>query len=512
MAAPASTSTPFVPADFMQTDVGAGTAYSTGDLRRAYAFGDRVSDLSIGRDTLFRVLSKLRKKPAPDSIFKVIEERSGVHRRYAYAVGHRSWTGSGSVPTASYTTTGAINALTPQTAGSFIALQMGGDYAAAGNINNVFRQATGKYAINDSGTCPVFFYPGQVVKVNTKASNNATTVSDYFLAKILSVETSGNYAYIGTEVTQPLKTAANYYLASFTSTSTPISDTYAYSHGVALSGKNPLEDLKTYVVGSAFAPGSSYPNTYSDAPYSTKYGFTQIFKTTLSVSGTAAATEYKIVPNERARLWAMKIQQHNWDIADALYWSGLRTDSDGAQHMQGIVNFVLNNGNIFTFTKGTTTRDDILDDMCELVDPRYNNLGSLLFLCSTDMYQHLHKFAGFPLSNIKLGYQSYGAHYTFDFSGSKMLADSEVSQFSTLFGTMNVARDIHLDGSNIKMIGVDLNKVFYRPLVGNGINRDTTIYLGVQKLETTGVDATVDLIQTEAGVEITGGQCHAVWT
>jgi len=48
-----------------------------------------------------------------------------------------------------------------------------------------------------------------------------------------------------------------------------------------------------------------------------------------------------------------------------------------------------------------------------------------------------------------------------------------------------------------------MNSVKYRPLVGNGDNRDTAIYVGVQTLENSGVDKRVDLIQTEAGLEIT---------
>ena len=52
----------------------------------------------------------------------------------------------------------------------------------------------------------------------------------------------------------------------------------------------------------------------------------------------------------------------------------------------------------------------------------------------------------------------------------------------------------------------------YRPLVGNGQNRDTSVYVGVQTLENSGVDRRVDLIQTEAGLEIHMPEAHAVWT
>jgi len=61
------------------------------------------------------------------------------------------------------------------------------------------------------------------------------------------------------------------------------------------------------------------------------------------------------------------------------------------------------------------------------------------------------------------------------------------------------------------MIGVNMKHVAYRPLVGNGVNRDTSIYVGVQSLENTGVDRRIDLIQTEAGLEALMPEAHAVW-
>lgn len=506
--------TPFVASDLGQADN--DTTYLTGDLRRTYAFGDRVSELSINRDNLFRVLSKLRKFPTSDPIFKVIEERPGVHKRYAYANGFDIWSGSGAISTTSadYTNTSDITALTPQTAGSFFALEMVGDYKTAGNVNGSFGQSGNAVLPGATGTCPNFFIPGQVIKINTKSAQAGYTCDDYFLAKILQAETSGVYAYLGIEVVRPIKTSTNSFLCSFTGTSTEPEGTNLYTHadGVfASSTLVPLEDMRTYVVGTAFAEGSGYPDTFIDQPYQTSYGFTQIFKTSLSMTGTAEATEYKLVANEKSRLWANKLQQHTWDIADAIYWSKLRSDSDGARHTQGIIDYILNYGNVFSLAT-TTSQDDFLDHMSILTDPRFNSMDSMLFLAPTHWYNWLHKLGGYALTNLKLGVIGTTAtYYTFSFDGTKRIADSEISQFNTLYGTMNVMRDIHLDGSPVKLVGVNLNKVMYRPLVGNGKNRDTKAYLGVQSIENSGTDATIDLILTEAGVEITGDRAHAVW-
>ena len=79
------------------------------------------------------------------------------------------------------------------------------------------------------------------------------------------------------------------------------------------------------------------------------------------------------------------------------------------------------------------------------------------------------------------------------------------------YGDMNVARNIHLDGTDIGMLAVNMKHVAYRPLVGNGLNRDTAVYVGVQTLENSGVDRRVDLIQTEAALQIEMPEAHGIW-
>ena len=78
---------------------------------------------------------------------------------------------------------------------------------------------------------------------------------------------------------------------------------------------------------------------------------------------------------------------------------------------------------------------------------------------------------------------------------------------------MILVRNIHLDSGagGAKMVAVNMKHVKYRPLIGNGVNRDTAIYVGVQSLENTGVDRRIDLIQTEAGLDIVMPEAHAVW-
>ena len=56
-------------------------------------------------------------------------------------------------------------------------------------------------------------------------------------------------------------------------------------------------------------------------------------------------------------------------------------------------------------------------------------------------------------------------------------------------------------------IMVDLNYIAYRPLMGNGVSRDTQIITNVQNRN---VDGRKDMVLTEAGLEVSLPETHAV--
>jgi len=96
-------------------------------------------------------------------------------------------------------------------------------------------------------------------------------------------------------------------------------------------------------------------------------------------------------------------------------------------------------------------------------------------------------------------------------SGKKSLFGVDLTNIVTPYGDIKVSRCIALDHSAVKILGVNLKHVKYRPLVGNGLNRDTAVYVGVQSLENTGADKRVDMILTEAGFEYSMPEAHAIW-
>jgi len=152
-----------------------GDTKDTGDLRRKYNFGDRVSELAIAQDPFFRFVSKVGKKPTDDPEFKFTERRPSYHKRYAYVMGHVD-NGSDSFANAELdqsNTSGAVSAT-----GQTVKLYMATDYKSGGNIGNIYGQSGTKVDVGATGTRPSFFLPGQVVKIPISATAGGGDVSE----------------------------------------------------------------------------------------------------------------------------------------------------------------------------------------------------------------------------------------------------------------------------------------------------------------------------------------------
>jgi hypothetical protein len=502
----------------------AGSGLDTGDLRRKFNFGAQVSELAIAQDPFFRFVSMVSKNPTDDPSFKFTERRPSYHKRYGYVTGWGATEGviasTEATPTASLL----------DEVGDVIWLQMKTDYKSEGNIQGIINQAD--LTVGSAGTKPIFYLPGQLVKVplvttdgtNIDTAAEAFNVSDYFVGKVDEVNddsadalcvnlkltivraksvTAVDFAGWGAATTanQPLDGGAN---------TTTVHASYDLATGV--------ERARCYVVGTAHAEGSGYPETWKDQPFSTGFGYTQIWKTSMAMTNTARATSLKYDSSEWARVWKEKLIEHKWDIEQSILF-GSQASNGGIQYTQGAVDFCLSQGNVFTWTT-SKSQDDFLDDMSNFLDPRYNSGNATVFFCSTDVYNWLHKLGGYALQNLNIGktYSGTGAAlnptvYQSDIgvSGKKNVLGLGVSVINTVYGDLNVVRNIHLDGSNVKILACNMKYAKYRPLVGNGVDRDTSIYVGVQTLENSGIDRRVDLILTEAGMEFSMPECHAVW-
>ena len=492
-----------------------GTSLDTGVLRRRYDFGSRVSELAIAQDPFFRFVSKLAKKSTDDPEFKFTERRPSFHKRYAYATAF-SQDGSNWVEDQSAAATTQYDDY--ETAANTVYVKLATDYTKSGNRQNVYGQSGQEIVIGADGTQPQFYMPGQMLKINFSDSA-AGAVKSYAILKVDSVtlqdestspptaHTHGEAAVIRGTVVKT-KDAGDDYYAGPLGVNTPVGDS-TYSTSIAGStSSNGLEQSRVYVVGNSHSQGSGYPETWKDQPFSTAYGRTQIFKTAMAMDNTTRATVLKYEPNEWARIWREKLIEHKWDIEQAILF-GSQYDSGNEWYTQGAVDFISSYGNVFSLTHASKTQDDFLDDLSNFLDPRYNNANATLFFVDTQTYNWLHKLSGYFSNNLEV---SPNFRADMALMGKKKVFGADITTISTPFGDMNVTRNIHLDGSPIKILAVNMKHVSYRPLVGNGLNRDTAIYVGVQTLENSGVDRRVDLIQTEAGMEFQMPEAHAYWT
>jgi hypothetical protein len=492
---------------------GAGTGLSTGDMRRRFNFGDRVSELSIAQDPFFRFVSKVAKKPTDDPQFKFTEKRGSYHKRYAYVMGFVS-NGADEFTDAELDQSDAGAAVSA--VDQNVQLYMATDYKSQGNLQNVFGNTATDVTVGGTGTSPTFFLAGQIVKIPVTATGGGDgQPTGYHLVKVTNVEAgltkdSKECARIDGKIIK-FESGKNELASFHTNNFSPgnaAGDEVTADQSIATV----LEGFRSYVVGTAHAEGSGYPETWQDQPYSTNYGRTQIFKTSLAMTNTAMATQLKHESSEWARMWKEKLIEHKFDIETSLLFG---TQNDTHYTTQGAVDYIINYGNQFSLNTSTKTSDDFLDDMSNYMDPRYNQGGANVFFVSTDVYNWMHKLGGYMYNNALIGNatDNRGAMYTSEIalSGKKKVFGVDITSFTTPYGDMNVARNIHLDGTNVKMLGIDMKHCAYRPLVGNGINRDTSVYVGVQTLENSGVDRRVDLVLTEAGMEWSMPEAHAVW-
>ena len=481
-----------------------GTSKDTGDLRRKFNFGDKVSELAISQDPFFRFVSKVGKKPTDDPAFKFTEQRGSWHKRYAYVTDHGTTSALGNSGDSTWDSGDSDS-------GDTYYFKMGTDYVSTGNRQNVYGQATNDISVGDSNTKPEFFLPGQLVKINTHTAGESPgsgggEVDNYAVVRVDEVTTSGEFATLKTTVVkEPFVSgsAAAVEIASY-DTNTP------KGTGVTMYGSeiaSALEQQRCYVVGSAHQEGSGYPETWIDQPYTTGFGLTQIWKTSMAMTNTARATVLKYEPNEWARVWKQKLIEHKWDMEQSLLF-GKQATVGSTQMTEGAVDFIFNYGNVFSLDVNTKTADDFLDDLSNYIDPRYNNAKATVFFCNTAVYNWLHKLGGFFSNNLNIN-----SNFSADLAvtGRKKVLGLDSTQINTVYGNMNLVRNIHLDGSPIKMLAINMKHCKYRPLVGNGVNRDTSVYVGVQTLENSGVDRRVDLILTEAGMEWSMPETHAYW-
>ena len=434
---------------------GSQTALSlTQGSRRLYDFSDRIAELAPDESPFFLYLSKVGKVPTSDSQFRFLEDRTKV------SITDRSFKIDGGQTLAA---PGGSTAVTVESAT--------GSTDSSGNVKWLIKGMVVEFAqnVNLSGG------------TDTESVTRAT-------ARIDSVQ--HNAADTTIQVT-----------------------TIAATAGAATTTLDDEGDA--VVIGTSFEQGSGAPDVWSQE-LDHDFGYTQIFKTACEMSNTARATVYRGYADEWQRLWNLKLREHKVDIERAMLFGMIGTQG-GIQYTEGIVGHILKNG---TNTGGgalaayaedkpylggwaTTemTYDNLLGAFEVMYDPARGGSSNKLCLASLPVISHFNKLGGFVTGSMA-GEERY------NFERSTGTFGHKIMKIETVHGDCSIVKEpLFRNNSSGLMCFVDLDHVSYRPLVGNGVNRDTSITTNVQQADE---DLRKDMILTEAGLEVSLPETHAV--
>jgi len=428
-----------------------GSAASGYHTRRLFNFSDRVAELAPEESPFFVYLSKVAKVPTDDPQFRFLEDRTKI------SMTDRSFllAGSHSIPAAGSTLT---------------------------------------YSVDTSGGASVdWLLKGMVFAVGYTESNSPETI-------IVRVETS------------PVDAG---------STSTFTGKTISAVDGAETGADN----AKCQVIGTSFAEGSGAPDVFSEE-LETDVGLTQIFKTACEMSNTARATRYRGYADEFQRIWNNKLREHKVDIERAMLF-GQQATVGGIQYTEGICGHVIKNGtsvvddSVLTYnagapyfrssTAGELTYDRILSDFEVVYDPARGGNDSKLALASMPVLTFFNKLGADAFLNTTMMSGTSTAvndvsNLRYNLSEKQGSYGHRILSVETIHGTMNLVKEPLFRGfSSGFLMMVDLDHVAYRPLVGNGVNRDTQIMTNVQSADE---DLRKDMIMTEAGLEVSIPETH----
>ena len=428
---------------------GSQTALSlTKGSRRLYDFSDRVAELAPEESPFFVYLSKVGKVPTTDPQFRFLEDRSAMQ-----------WTDR------SFTTS-----------------------------TNLAAVSVGATVTATLSSAQSWLIKGMVVQVSSIAGPSGAPNHANAVITAINSSTSIDIKWL----TNPGSDA----------------DPAAYVNATSMEGR-------MQVIGTAYAEGSGAPDTFSQE-LDHDYGYTQIFKTACEMSNTARATVYKGYADEWQRIWNLKLREHKVDIERAMLF-GQRASSGGINYTEGIAGHIIANGQSQTvagsaqlvYTEGqaylktvaaaSLTYDVLLRDLEVVFDPARGGSTVKLALCSLPVISLFNKLG----DGVGFIGDTLSSKVPYNFERSQGSFGHKIMKIETVHGDLSLVREPLFRGLSSEFCCmVDLDHVSYRPLVGNGVNRDTSIETNVQAADE---DLRKDLILTEAGLEVSLPETHALF-
>ena len=446
-----------------QTDLTAATTAAdygvAPDRRRLYNFSDRIAELAPEESPFFVYLSQTAKLPTDDSLFRYLEDRTKINytsREFLLKGNHDGSATQQAGDTVSFivdTPDGA--AVDFLVKGMVFAVRTMGDTADDAVYANI--------------VCRVEDAPVQ------DSSNNQTT----FTGKVISVSST------------------------------------------ATDADKLLDNKRAQIIGTAYGEGTGSPDVFSDS-LEDNYGYTQIFKTAAEITNTAYATQLRGVSNEFERVLAQKMREHKIDIERAMLFNQKARVGD-IQYTEGLVGHIIKNSTVVnagaagtaknlsysprkayfkTYKESELTYDSLLSDFEVLFDPARGGSNERLALASLPVISFFNKMGdGFFADNSTASTQ-----YRINMDELSGQFGHQLMEINTIHGSMFMVKEPLFRGhSSGLMLMADMSKLYYRPLVGNGINRDTQVMTNVQGADE---DLRKDMILTEAGLEVCLPESH----
>ena len=424
---------------------------ATPDSRRMYDFSDRVAELAPEESPFFVYLSKIAKVPTSDPVFRFLENRSKI-----------DWTSR---------TLYADSALSSLAAGVSGVLNF--DDGSGANVDWLVAGMVVAVEVVDGKSHAIF-------RLDSVSVNATETVCDVTCLSVGNSSESGYDAVAANDLVQ--------------------------------------------VIGTAFAEGSGSPDVWSKS-LEDDFGYTQIFKTAAEMTNTSIATNYRGYANEWQRIWNLKLREHKVDIERAMLF-GQRGRQSGVQSTEGLAGHIIVNrqaqspGSI-SYSSGSPyfgaaastsmTYDTFLSDFEVLFDPARGGSNNKLALAGLPVISYLNKVGNNSFIDVSIGDpDDVSTRYNFQASQREGSFGHSIMQLNTVHGDLSVVREPLFRGmSGGFMLLADMGQLAYRPLVGNGINRDTHVITNVQQADE---DLRKDMILTECGLEVTIPETHMLYS
>ena len=460
-------------ANFVSTSAGSAlgaAAVSMDNDRRIFNFGDRVSELAPQQSPFFVYLSKVAKKATNDPVFKFLEQRHQWQRRNFATDG----AASGTITNAMVITSGVF---VPAPGGGDVTLVVDCGYDSNGSI--------------DADNPCNFIVPGSVLAIKT-ATGGVNGVVNIKLHSDCPISHSASETTIKLFDDTPDTTYA-------TVLGIPLTDSTNVTYADNAAGQ---------VIGSSWGEATLSPEGWEDSLKS-REGYCQIFKTACNIfSGTALATEYRGIKNEFQRIWTDKLMEHKMNLEQAFLFgmgdmNSPTADSD-TRYTWGVLPYTEKYGKIYNMSYASSGYDAFLDAMEDYFAPESGNSGNKLVLASRKVITYLNKLGSGSFLNNSVG----SSQYSLDVQSIKGAFGHQVTVVNTIFGNLHFVAEPLLRGPwEDYCVAVDMKNVAYRPLVGNGVSRDTFIETNIQAND---MDGRKDQVITEAGLEISLPETHAI--